>query len=300
MPFTGKTGLNWGGEYSRWNYDEAKAYLMVAKMMREPGTANGIPLLDAELNENTEILLNLIRRLIQRIHGNGADGAGFKIVQSGSNPNNNFTISGGDGTPGGDGYMFVDGWMPVILANTDYTAQTFGPQALTTPAAGDRADEVYIDVYYKEYSPVDDPDMKDVNINLETSRRIGLVWEVKVIEGGVTPANYVDGNNIPHYCHRLAIINRVNGNAQITNAMIIDARNTKRRLKREYVHTQPAAASTWTVKHYLGTQNLNIRVSDDTGAEVEPDIAYTDLNTISLTFNGNNVAGKALIQAVGV
>ena len=227
MPITGKTGNNWTGEYSRWTFDETKAYLMVAKMMLEPGSKNGIPLLDAELNEQTEINLQMLRRAIKRIYGNGSSNDGFKIIQSASNPNNNFTISGGDGTPAGAGSIFVEGWQPINLSNIEYTAQSYSPAALTTPASN-RADIVYIDVYYTEINRTQDGSIIDPTINLETSRRIALVWEVKVAEGVSMPASYTDANNIQHWTFKLATLNRLAGNPQITTAMIVDERNAGR------------------------------------------------------------------------
>jgi len=295
---TGNTGTDWEGEYSGWAYDESKGYYMVAKEYREPGTSNGIPLLDRELNENTEIIINLLRRAVQHIQGNGAYDSGFKITESGNTPNNNFTITGGDSTAAGAGYIFVDGWMPICLSNKEYTNQTFGPTTLTTPTDGDRVDEIYIDVYYKEYSPTDDPDMKDTSINLETSRRIGLVWEVRVSEGGVTPANYVDGNNIQHFCHGLAVIYRLEGNAQITTEMLVDIRNIENKLKKDYVHVQSSASDTWTVEHFLDTANLIVQVFDDDGAGIEGEIDYTDSNELVITFGGASIAGKALIYGI--
>jgi len=297
MSFSQQTGLDWGGEYSRWNFDETKAYQMVAKMQREPGTSNGIPLLDSELNESSEILLTLIRRLIHRIHGDGALEDGFKIVQSSSNPNNNFTITGGDGTAAGAGYIFVGGWMPINLTNLEYTNQSYGPTALTTPDAS-RIDEVYIDVYYEEVSYEDDADIKDTDINLETSRRIGLVWEVKVAEGGSTPPNYVDGNNVQHWCYCLCAINRLASDASITTDMIIDARHMGRKIKRDRLHEQTTASATWKIVHCLETENLNIKVFDEDGNEMEPAVSHIDNNNCVLTFNGTAVAGTALIIAV--
>ena len=297
MSFSSQTGLDWGGEYSRWNFDESKAYQMVAKMQREPGTSNGIPLLDSELNENSEILLTLIRRLIYRIHGDGSMGDGFKIVASNSSPNNNFTIMGGDGTSAGAGYLFVNGWMPINLTNLEYTDQSYGPDSLTTPSA-DRTDEVYIDVYYEEVSYETDSAIKDTDIDLETSRRIGLVWEIKVAEDSTTPSSYVDGNNIQHWCYRLAILNRFSGDSSIDSDMIVDVRHSARLIKREYLHNQGTAYDSWSIAHYLGSQNLIIKVSDDAGNEMEPGITYNDDNNITLDFNGNSVTGTALLLAV--
>jgi len=228
MPFTGKIGTDWTGEYSRWNFDETKAYQMVAKMQLEPGTLSGIPLLDAELNENSEIQLQLLRRAIKRIYGNGTTGNGFRIIQSSTDINNNFVITGGDGTPAGAGAIFIEGWQAINLSDVEYTDQDYGPVALTTPSGADRTDEVYLDVYYKEVTRADDGDIVDPVVALETSRRIALVWEVKVAEGTTTPVDYVDANNVQHWTLKLAALNRLNGDATITTAMIVDARNAER------------------------------------------------------------------------
>lgn len=227
MAFTENIGNDWDGQYSRWIYDEAKQYLMVAKMMLEPGTDAGIPLLDAELNEQSEIFLQMLRRMAKRIYGNGTTGNGFRIIQSATNPNNNFTITGGDGTANGAGYLFVEGWMPIILSNTEYTDQSYGPAALTTPSSN-RKDEVYIDVYYKEVDRTEDGAIVDPTINLETSRRIALVWEVKVAEGTSMPTHYVDSNNIQHWTLKLATLNRLAGDSSISSVMIVDERNSSR------------------------------------------------------------------------
>ncbi len=221
MPFTGKIGTDWGGEYSNWNFDESKMYMLVAKMFREPGTLVNIPLLDFELNEQGEIFLQLLRRFIQRIFGNGTTNNGFKIVESGTSNVNNFTITGGDGTPAGAGFMFVKGWMPIIPSSIEYTDQS-GAATLTTPA-GSRTDEVYLDVYYDEVDSSEDSDMKDTTINLETSRRIALRWEVKVAENGTTPGDYVDGNNIQHVTCHIATLNRLMSSI-IDSSMIVDER----------------------------------------------------------------------------
>ncbi|MFA7177782.1 MAG: hypothetical protein WC114_11075 [Smithellaceae bacterium] len=226
MSFTGKIGTDWTGQYSRWIYDEAKSYLMVAKMRLEPTTLGSIPLLDVELNAQAEILLQLLRRSITRIYGSGTSGNGFKITQSAISTTNNFTIMGGDGTAAGAGVIFVEGWMPVNLSGIEYTAQA-GSAELTTPVA-DRTDEVYIDVYYKEITAAVDSDLIDPVSALETSRRIALVWEVKVAEGAVTPVNYTDANNVFHWTMKLSTLSRLAGNAAILTAMIADDRNLNR------------------------------------------------------------------------
>lgn len=217
-------GTTWLGEYTRWSFDEDKSYIMVAKEMKNPTTDAAVPLLDSELNEQAEINLTLLRRAIERCFGNGTLGDGFKIVQAASTTNN-FSITGGDGTTAGAGYIFVAGWMPFLATSMDYTAQD-SPAALTTPSAP-RTDYVYIDVYLDEYGPDDDVEVIDPYIGTETSRRLKLCWEVKVAEGTAVPADGLDADNIYHWRHPLATLSRTASSA-ITTAMILDTRNADR------------------------------------------------------------------------
>ena len=294
-----EAGSHWQGEYSRWNFNELKQYMMVAKEMLVPGTSTGVPLLDDELNENAEILLTLIRRLVQHAFGNGCDGDGFKIIQSAADPVNNFTIIGGDGTADGAGYIFVEGWLLLLPDDLEYTAQS-GVDALTTPSGADRTDEVYLDVYLEEAGPTDDSDIVDPGIGFETSRRIKLTWTVEVAEGGGTPTAYTDANGVPHWTYKIATLSRTDGETQILTAMIADDRNAGRAAKaREYVHTQSAAADTWTINHNLGTEKVMVAVYDGTGILVEPgEVAVVSEDQVTLDFSGTSVAGVAVVKGL--
>lgn len=53
-----------------------------------------------------------------------------------------------------------------------------------------------------------------------------------------------------------------------------------------YVHTQGAAASTWTVVHNLNF-HPNVTVVTSGGSVVEGDIAYPTSNTLTLTFTSS-------------
>lgn len=64
-----------------------------------------------------------------------------------------------------------------------------------------------------------------------------------------------------------------------------------------YLHTQSAAATTWTVVHDLGQRAVNITVYDTSYAVMMPsDIIATDANTTTLTFT-EAVAGSAVVTA---
>lgn len=217
-------GTDWLGEYTRWSFNEASGYIMVAKEMRNPTTGNGVPLMDSELNEQAEINMTLLRRAIHRTFGNGTNNDGFKITES-SFPTNNFTIKGGDGTLNGAGYIFVNGWSPFLTTDIEYTAQS-DFAALNTPSAP-RTDYVYIDVYLDEFGPLEDPDIIDPYLGFETSRRIKLLWQVMVAENDTVPLDGVDANNVYHWRMPLAKLSRTN-TSTISASMITDMRNTQR------------------------------------------------------------------------
>lgn len=300
-----QAGTTWGGEYSRWSYDESLHYVMLAKQMLDPATSAAIPLLDDELNYAQEIILNLLRRAIKRLLGDGcpADHDGFLIAESTVDNQNNFAITGGDGTLPGQGFCFVDGWMCINDANPvlEYTAQS-GPAVLTTPSGSDRTDEVYIDCYLEEVSSATDATIKDASLSggatLEPSRRLKLVWDVKVSEGSTTPAPYTDGNNLAHWTLKIAELAREDGVDEITTAMITDFRNRSQMPKRgEYIHVQSSGATTWTIAHNLDTLYPIVRLYDGSGEEIDAEITITDADNIAVDFDGSSVSGKAVVLA---
>jgi hypothetical protein len=206
-------GTDWGGSYSRFSFDELKRY---AAMLKEQGKV----VLDDEFNVAQEILHTLGRRLVQDGFGDGAVGNGWKIVGTGAS--NNFTITGGDGTAAGAGHVYVNGILAILPSNITYSAQEIAGPALTTPS-GARVDEVYVDLWLDEYGPADDAAITDPTLGVETSRRLRVMYMVRVAEGGVTPANYVDATGITHYTRLLARINRT-ATAAINSGMVVDAR----------------------------------------------------------------------------
>lgn len=206
-------GTNWGGDYSRFSFDEMKRYV---SMLKEQGKV----VLDDEFNLAQEILHTLGRRLVQDGFGDGAVGDGWKIVGTGAS--NDFTITGGDGTAAGAGHVYVNGILVVLPSNITYSTQEIAGPALTTPA-GARTDEVYLDVWLDEYGPADDGAIIDPSFGSETSRRLRVQYMVRVAEGGITPADYIDAGGITHYTRLLARINRT-ATAAINGAMVVDAR----------------------------------------------------------------------------
>lgn len=62
-----------------------------------------------------------------------------------------------------------------------------------------------------------------------------------------------------------------------------------------YVHVQGIPASTWTVEHNLGTENVWFMVKRDDGVFVLPAAEVIDANTLQIKFGGQAVAGVALV-----
>lgn len=61
-----------------------------------------------------------------------------------------------------------------------------------------------------------------------------------------------------------------------------------------YVHNQGTASATWNITHNLGW-NPNVTVQDSAGGIVEGEIAYTNINSLVLTFT-SAFSGKAYLS----
>ncbi len=95
---------------------------------------------------------------------------------------------------------------------------------LSTPAA-DRSDEVYIDCYLDEIDGNEDPELKHtLGMQIETQRRLKLIQNVFVSEGGTAPASYTDSDSNQHCTLKLATIQRYAGQAAINTGDITDNR----------------------------------------------------------------------------
>jgi len=63
-----------------------------------------------------------------------------------------------------------------------------------------------------------------------------------------------------------------------------------------YIHEQSATATTWTITHNLGEENVILQVYDDSNQMIIPDtVTPTDTNEIVMTFN-IATAGRAIIM----
>jgi hypothetical protein len=98
---------------------------------------------------------------------------------------------------------------------------------LTTPSGGARVDEVYLDLFFDEVTDVEDPNLIHAGLAPPQSAawRLILRQYVRVVEGGTTPADYVDADGHQHYTVKIATLNRPDAVANILTAHITDDRS---------------------------------------------------------------------------
>ena len=253
------------GNYSQFVlYDEEKRYYIMQAQKNKP-------LLDAEIREMNNNLLTLSRRFIQGQLGDigspsepystppatGGVNNALKIVESGSNSTNNFTITGGSGLEDPaviyykGFYIFYKGNVEYedlndalgvsetneeALKRDNYTKSNI--PTLSTPGLA-RTDVVYVDLSFAEVtsdttlgSEYEDSEIRDQSIGAHTSNRLRAVFDVKVYETwtGSTGSDIFDDaffghqieDQIDHYKFPIAVLNREAGNPLVTDAMISD------------------------------------------------------------------------------
>jgi Family of unknown function (DUF6519)/Abnormal spindle-like microcephaly-assoc'd, ASPM-SPD-2-Hydin len=86
-------------------------------------------------------------------------------------------------------------WVGAPQTPTDYTSQPYLPEpvALPTPPTGPTLILVYLDVWQRDVSYIEDPNLVDQAVGIDTTGRRQTVWQVKFLDvsnvaGGVTPA----------------------------------------------------------------------------------------------------------------
>ena len=221
-----------GQPYSRDTFEEfAKTRHYVSVRIKQ-----GVPLVDADLNELEDLRRYELRSFLRWFVGDGAPNAnnGFRLIPSGDP--NDLTIMGGDGTPEGSGRCLVDGMEVLNPADIAFSAQEFSdanaanqagvPQVTmpSTPATGTRLDLYYLDVWEREINSTQEghQDIVDNRIGIESARRIRREWAVRVVEEaeGLPPANTPTG----HRYLALARVLRTAGQDIITASDIVDLR----------------------------------------------------------------------------
>lgn len=215
------------GNFSRDTFDRLKHYVGVRLQQ-------GVPLVDADVNELEDIRKYELRTFIKWFVGDGvpAGNNGFAIQATGTA--NDLLIVGGDGTPEGAGRCLVEGWEAINESDMLYTAQPLFNNAalaaewgvppapvLTTPGAS-RTDAVFLDVWEREINSLEDTDLVNPAIGVETAVRLKREWAVRVAEGQANPPVAPAA----HSFYPLARISRTAGTAVIAAGSITDLRET--------------------------------------------------------------------------
>ena len=147
-------------------------------------------LLDADANELVAVLDRRLRALASDVLG--------RSTVSQTTPDAFRITAGGGGLQIGRGRMYVDGLLaenhgggeaafdpllaePNATDPLDYTAQHYLPDAPDLPTAGRRL--VYLDVWNREVTALEDPDLVESAVGVEASSRLQTVWQVRVLDG---------------------------------------------------------------------------------------------------------------------
>ena len=215
------------GNYSRDTFDPEKHYVGVRLQQ-------GVPLVDADWNEQEDVRRFELRSFLRSFVGDGVPkgNEGFEI-RALDPPANGFEIGGGDGRPEGAGRILVGGWEVQNEKHVLYTGQRlYGNDALANewgvaplpelePPTGQRVriDRVMLDVWEREVDSDEDPDIEDPRIGSPTCVRRKREWVVRVFEGG-DPPQPDDG----HLFYCLATLKRVAGKLEIEAGDITDRR----------------------------------------------------------------------------
>ncbi|WP_058043023.1 DUF6519 domain-containing protein [Streptomyces roseifaciens] len=159
------------GDFSRVTFDKDRRFSAV---LAQQGRVQ----LDADLNEQTAILMHYMRTLVTDLFGRtvypaGPDGnlaGGFKVAFE----NGTFSVT--------KGHMYVDGILCECEKGTDYQSQPDGPPD------PDRAEElpptmflVYLRVWERLVTAAQEPSLREVALGLhgpDTSARTRVVWQL--------------------------------------------------------------------------------------------------------------------------
>lgn len=285
------------GNFSRNTFDRLKRYVGVRLQQ-------GVPLIDADWNEQEDIRKFELQAFLKWFAGSGVPlgNNGFQIIAA-SGANNNFDITGGDGTALGAGRCLVDGWDVMIESTLRYSNQPLYNNAtlagqwgvapiapLTTPGAV-RVDTVYLDVWEREVDSGEDSDLINPAIGLETCVRLKREWAVRVAEGSLSLPAPAAG----HSFYAIARLNRAAGSAAITAAQIEDLRTTGINLSGLAAEIQDARGMKANLGNRLdesltrgGQLRFNVVGSDQLNPELTGRVVTLE-NHLTRTDNPHNV-----------
>jgi hypothetical protein len=159
------------GDFTRDTFHPVKHY---SRVMMQQGRVT----IDADPNEQTDILLHYLRTLARDLIGPYAGPVDDEGFQLGSDGKNRLTI--------GAGRYYVDG----ILVENDrdclYDAQPYFTLPKDDPLLKDAVDQtgkmfwVYLDVWERHVTWIEDPSIRDAALNgVDTCTRSQVVWQIK-------------------------------------------------------------------------------------------------------------------------
>lgn len=160
------------GDYTRFTFDRRKRY---SGVLMQQGRVQ----LDSDWNEAIDIVKERVRTLALDAFGP----VGLPMLTT----PDAFRIDFDAGPPVDltiePGRLYVGGWLAELFADevATYLDQPFLPDPPPLPAAGDAV--VYLDVWEREVTYVEDPELLDVALGgADTATRTQTVWQVKVAE----------------------------------------------------------------------------------------------------------------------
>jgi len=165
------------GDFSRFTDDPKKHY---SGVLKQQGRVD----LDADWNEEVAIRHHLSRTTRKDVIGPcgvpaGSDGFRIGITADKSD----LTISAGR--------IYVDGILCELDTLARYKSQPDFPDPLghgcpvpQAPTSGSRTDLVYLDVWERNLTVLDDPEIREIALGgVDTTTRVKTVWQVKVETG---------------------------------------------------------------------------------------------------------------------
>jgi hypothetical protein len=198
------------GDFSRVSFDAANHFSRVL-------TQQGRVTLDADFNEQADILLHTLRTLARDLfgaYGGPVNGGGFGLIVGPANATNNLTLYVGSG------HYYVDG----ILCESDGCDYAHQPDyAPPLPNAGgsggdallawlknssrDQAFWIYLDVWERHITWIEQDSIREVALGAggpDTCTRSKVVWQVKALpwdttnwgDPGSTTVNTTDGTTV--------------------------------------------------------------------------------------------------------
>ena len=188
------------GDFSRLTFDPLRGFSRVL-------TQQGRVTLDADLNEQSAILLHLMRTLGADLigeHGGPANSCAFRLIRA-EDINTDTALD--DTTkrrlrdagilPLKDrdalfspGHYYVDGWLADVADYVSYVQQPFLPAPDDIGEGGPRL--VYLDVWERHVTMLEDNSLREVALGgSDTATRAQVVWQLKVLSRAELPDNVV-------------------------------------------------------------------------------------------------------------